>query len=181
MISITGYYQEGLAAAGITNNNMQTTGVEDTFNWTNGNHQIKTGGSFFYNMYRENGIYYGSGLATFSGTFTGNAIADFLEGRAASLRQNTGVYHRFYQPDPSVPPGRLENLAPAYARSRRSLGSIRCIHRRKHRRHVRSQRTSRNGSRLLHLVCSRLEIKGVPDGIVPTKWHDFVPAPRLCL
>ena len=102
VISITGYYQEGLAAGGITNNNMETVGVEDTFNWTLGNHTVKMGGAFFFNEYRENGIYYGAGLATFSGSFTGNALADFLEGRAASLRQNSGVYHRFHQPDPSL-------------------------------------------------------------------------------
>src|SRR6202012_5634299 len=62
----------------------------------------KLGGSFFYNQYREDGVYYGSGLATFSGSFTGNALADFLEGRAASLRQNSGVHHRFHQPDPAL-------------------------------------------------------------------------------
>jgi hypothetical protein len=102
VIAITGYYQQGLAAAGITDVAMQTWGLEDTFNWTKGNHQIKMGGSFFYNQYREDGIYYGAGLVTFSGSFTGNALADFLEGRASALRQNTGVHHRFTQTDPAL-------------------------------------------------------------------------------
>ncbi len=66
VIAITGYYQQGLAAAGITDVAMQTSGIEDTFNWTKGNHEIKFGGSYFYNQYREDGIYYGAGLVTFS-------------------------------------------------------------------------------------------------------------------
>ena len=175
VIAITGYYQQGLAAAGITNNNMQTIGLEDTFNWTLGNHQIKIGGSYFYNQYREDGVYYGSGLATFSGSFTGNALADFLEGRAASLRQNSGVYHRFHQPDPALfvqddwrvthkltldlglrweafaafTGGATEGTFEAYVQSKRfptaPLGLL----------------TAGD--------------PGVPDGIVPTKWDNFAP------
>lgn len=175
VISITGYYQEGLAAAGITNNNMQTIGAEDTFNWTAGNHEIKTGGSFFYNIYRENGIYYGAGLATFSGSFTGNALADFLEGRAASLRQNTGVYHRFHQPDPSLffqddwkfsrrltldLGVRWEAFAAFVGGNTEGTFSP-------------NVQSTRFPTAPLGLLTAG--DPGVPDGIVPTKWHTFVP------
>ena len=175
VISITGYYQEGLAAGGITNNNMQTIGAEDTFNWTVGNHEIKTGGSYFYNMYRENGIYYGAGLVTFSGSFTGNALADFLEGRAASLRQNTGVYHRFHQPDPALffqDDWKLTQRLTldfgvrweAYAAfvGGNTEGTF-----------VPNVQSTRFPNAPIGLLTAG--DKGVPDGIVPTKWHDFMP------
>lgn len=175
VIAITGYYQQGLAAAGITNNNMQTLGVEDTFNWTLGNHQIKTGGSFFYNQYREDGVYYGSGLATFSGSFTGNALADFLEGRAASLRQNTGVHHRFHQPDPSL---FFQDDWRATHKLTLDLGV---------RWEAYAAFTGGNteGTFVPYKQSTRFPTAplglltagdpGVPDGIVPTQWHNFVP------
>jgi hypothetical protein len=175
VISITGYYQQGLAAAGITNNNMQTLGIEDTFNWTLGNHQVKTGGSFFYNQYREDGVYYGSGLATFSGSFTGNALADFLEGRAASLRQNSGVHHRFHQPDPALfiqDDWRITHRFTldlgvrweAYAAftGGNTEGTFEPF--------VQSKRFPNAPLGLL-----TAGDPGVPDGIVPTQWHNFVP------
>jgi hypothetical protein len=175
VISITGYYQQGLAAAGITNNNMQTLGVEDTFNWTLGNHQVKIGGSFFYNQYREDGVYYGSGLATFSGSFTGNALADFLEGRAASLRQNSGVHHRFRQPDPAL---FLQDDWRVTHRLTVDLGV---------RWEAFAAFTGGNtegtfepfvqSKRFPNAPLGLLTAgdPGVPDGIVPTQWHNFVP------
>ncbi len=177
VISITGYYQQGLAAAGITNNNMQTLGLEDTFNWTLGNHQTKAGGSFFFNQYREDGVYYGSGLATFSGSFTGNALADFLEGRAASLRQNSGVYHRFHQPDPALffqDDWRMTHKLTvdlgirweAYAAfvGGNTEGTF-----------MPNVQSKRFPTAPLGLLTAG--DPGVPDGIVPTKWDYF--APRL--
>ena len=175
VIQINGYYQEGLAAAGITNNNMQTLGIEDTFNWTLGNHQLKIGGSFFYNQYREDGVYYGSGLATFTGSFTANALADFLEGRAASLRQNSGVHHRFRQPDPALflqDDWRVNHKLTldlgvrweAYAAftGGNTEGTF-----------VPNVQSTRFPNAPLGLLTAG--DSGVPDGIVPPKWHDFVP------
>jgi Carboxypeptidase regulatory-like domain/TonB-dependent Receptor Plug Domain len=175
VISITGYYQEGLAAGGITNNNMETIGAEDTFNWTLGNHSVKLGGAFFFNEYRENGIYYGAGLVTFSGSFTGNALADFLEGRAASLRQNSGVYHRFHQPDPSLfvqDDWRITRQLTvdlgvrweAYAAfvGGNTEGTF-----------VPNVQSSRFPTAPLGLLSAG--DAGVPDGIVPTQWHNVVP------
>jgi hypothetical protein len=175
VIAITGYYQEGLAAGGITNNNMQTFGVEDTFNWTIGDHEIKTGGSFFYNQYREDGIYYGAGLATFSGSFTGNALADFLEGRAASLRQNSGVYHRFHQPDPAL---FFQDDWKATRKLTLNLGVrweayAAFVGGNTEGTFVPNVQSTRFPTAPLGLLTAG--DSGVPDGIVPTKWHDFVP------
>ncbi|MBV9180281.1 MAG: TonB-dependent receptor [Acidobacteria bacterium] len=175
VISISGYYQQGLAAAGITNNNMQTWGAEDTFNWTVGNHQIKTGGSFFFNQYRENGVYYGVGLATFTGTFTGNALADFLEGRAASLRQNSGVYHRFHQPDPAL---FLQDDWRITHRLTVDLGV-------RWEAYAAFVGGNTEGTFVPYVQSARFPRaplglltagdRGVRDGIVPTQWHVFVP------
>ena len=175
VIAITGYYQQGLAAAGITDVAMQTSGIEDTFNWTKGNHEIKFGGSYFYNQYREDGIYYGAGLVTFSGSFTGNALADFDEGRAASLRQNTGVHHRFHQPDPSLFAQdswrvthqltlnlgvRWEAFIPFTGGN--TVGTF-----------VPNVQSTRFPTAPLGLLTAG--DPGVPDGIVNTNWHNFVP------
>ena len=175
VFSITGYYQEGLAAGGITNNNMQTLGAEDTFNWTLGNHEIKAGGSFFENAYREDGIYYGAGLVSFSGSFTGNALADYLEGRSSALRQNSGVYHRFTQPDPAL-----------FAQD-----TWRVTHKLTLDLGVRweayfafkggnTEGTFSPGVQSTRFPTAPLGLltagdPGVVDGIVPTKWHYFVP------
>ncbi len=175
VISITGYYQQGLAAAGITNNNMQTLGISDAFNWILGNHTVKAGGSFFYNQYREDGVYYGAGLATFSGSFTGNALADFLEGRAASLRQNSGVYHRFHQPDPAL---FVQDDWRVTHRLTLDLGI---------RWEAFAAFTGGNtfGTFIPNVQSKRFPTAplglltagdpGVPDGIVPTQWFKFAP------
>ena len=175
VFSITGYYQEGLAAGGITNNNMQTLGAEDTLNWTLGNHEIKAGGSFFYNMYRENGIYYGAGLVTFSGSFTGNALADYLEGRSSALRQNSGVYHRFTQPDPAL---FVQDDWRVTHRLTLDLGI-------RWEAYAAFKGGNTEGTFMPNVQSTRFPTAplglltagdpGVPDGIVPTKWHDFVP------
>ena len=175
VISITGYYQQGLAAAGITNNNMQTIGIEDTFNWTLGNHQVKTGGSVFYNEYREDGVYYGSGLATFSGSFTGNALADFLEGRAASLRQNSGVHHRFHQPDPSLffqDDWRLSHKLTLDLGIRWEVYAA-FVGGNTEGTFVPNVQSTRFPNAPLGLLTAG--DPGIVDGIVPTKWHDVVP------
>jgi hypothetical protein len=175
VISITGYYQQGLAAAGITNNNMQTIGIEDTFNWTIGNHQVKLGGSFFYNQYREDGVYYGSGLATFSGSFTGNALADFLEGRAASLRQNSGVHHRFHQPDPAL---FLQDVWRLSHKLTVNLGArweayAAFVGGNTEGTFVPNVQSQRFPTAPLGLLTAG--DPGIVDGIVPTKWLNFVP------
>ncbi|QHN03582.1 hypothetical protein FTO74_09520 [Granulicella sp. WH15] len=102
VIAITGYFQMGLAAPGNDNAYQQTIGIEDTFNWNIGNHAIKLGGSFFWNIMREQGSYLSGGLVTFNGYQTTNALADFLLGNALSLRQNNGIFHTLHNPDPAL-------------------------------------------------------------------------------
>ncbi len=101
-ISISGYWTMGMGSGGPDNLHQQTFGAEDVFNWSKGNHAIKLGGSFFWNRYAEQGEYLGTGQAVFTGFATGNALGDFLLGRANTLRQNNGASHSLTDPAPSL-------------------------------------------------------------------------------
>lgn len=62
----------------------------DTLSWNRGSHAIKAGTWLAYNRYEEYSNWLGSGQIRFTGAFTGNALADFEVGQAASFRQNNG-------------------------------------------------------------------------------------------
>ncbi len=96
--SITGYWSMGSARP--KDIAQQSFGAFDTFNWTRGNHTIKAGGSFMWNKYSETSAGGGSASYTFSGATTGNALADFLLGKANTFEQDSGYYHRTHAPDP---------------------------------------------------------------------------------
>lgn len=101
-IIVTGYWTMGVGGAGNNNQYDQSYGGIDTFYWTHGNHTAKFGGSFLWSNWQENGLFLGSGQATFSGSSTGNALADFLLGRANTFEQNSGAIHRLHAPDPAL-------------------------------------------------------------------------------
>jgi hypothetical protein len=101
-ISINGYWTMGMGSGGPDNLHQQSFGAEDTFDWSLGNHSIKLGGSFFWSRYAEQGEYLGTGAATFTGFATGNALADFLLGRANTFRQNNGASHSLHEPAPAL-------------------------------------------------------------------------------
>ena len=98
-VAINGYWTMGMGSGGPDNLHQQSFGAEDTFDWSAGNHSLRMGGSFIWNRYAEQGEYLGTGEATFSGFATGNALADFLLGRANTFRQNNGASHSLHQPD----------------------------------------------------------------------------------
>lgn len=100
--TVTGYFKGGTGGPGHNDTSVLIYGLSDTFNLTKGNHTIKFGGSFMENQYHENAIFNGSSSATFNGSATGNALADFLEGKANSFGQNSGAFHRTHAPDPSL-------------------------------------------------------------------------------
>lgn len=102
LLVIAGFWTMGLGGQGPTNIAMQQIGVMDTFNWTRGNHTVKLGGSFIWNKYAETGVFLESGKATFTGFATGNAMADFLLGRANNFEQNSGAFHRLHVSDPAL-------------------------------------------------------------------------------
>jgi len=92
----------GMGAGGPINIHQQVFGLEDTFNWTAGNHGIKFGGAYMFNQVHEHGEYFGTGEAIFNGSISGNALADFLLGHASTFRQNNGANHDLHLADPSL-------------------------------------------------------------------------------
>jgi hypothetical protein len=102
MIAITGYWTMGTGGSGQDNQSQSAYGILDTYNYTKGNHALKFGGSFILDRYSETAEFLGSAKLAFSGSTTGNALADFLEGHANTFQQNNGSFHRLHAPDPSL-------------------------------------------------------------------------------
>jgi hypothetical protein len=103
MVAIAGYWTMGTGGSGQLNQSQGAYGVLDTFNYTRANHSLKLGGSFVLDKYQETGEFLGSAKLAFSaGSTTGNALADFLEGHAATFTQNNGSFHRLHAPDPAL-------------------------------------------------------------------------------
>jgi hypothetical protein len=106
--NISGYATAGPAGAGPSNISQMSYGLVDTAVLTRGRHTIKLGASYVWNPYREDGGASAgatlgfSGAATAAGSVNGNAIADFLLGRAASLVQSSSVHHRTHSFDPAL-------------------------------------------------------------------------------
>jgi hypothetical protein len=101
-IGITGYWTMGTYQSGPSDITQQSIGLIDTFNYAVNNHTIKAGGSFILNKYNETGLLQGSGTLKFTGSTTGNALVDFLEGKANSFVQTNNVRHRVHQVDPAL-------------------------------------------------------------------------------
>ncbi len=62
----------------------------NNFSWTRGAHSLKFGGYYSYDRFDATLSLAGAGILTVGGEFTGNALADFMLGRASSLRQTNG-------------------------------------------------------------------------------------------
>ncbi len=100
--AITGYWTMGTGGSGPTTVAQLSYGIADTFNWILGRHALKMGGGFIFNRYQETASYLASTKSTYSGIFTGNALADFELGMSSSLTQNPGSFHRVHEIDPSL-------------------------------------------------------------------------------
>jgi hypothetical protein len=101
-INITGYWIMGTAGSGQANNSQGAYGILDTYNYTRGNHTLKFGGAYIMDILRTDGQFLVAGKLGFTGSATGNALADFLEGHAATFQQNNGTYQRYHSADPSL-------------------------------------------------------------------------------
>jgi hypothetical protein len=92
----------GTAGSGQANNSQGAYGILDTLSYTKGNHSLKFGGSFIMDTSRSDGQFLVAGKLAFTGSSSGNALADFLEGHANTFQQNNGTYSRLHSPDPSL-------------------------------------------------------------------------------
>jgi hypothetical protein len=109
---INGFWQMGPANAGPNDNDQQAFGAFNTVNLTRGHHNIKLGGSYVWEKYTANGNKNAGANFTFTGaatastvngkTVNGNALADFLEGKANSLLQTSSSIQRQYSYDPAL-------------------------------------------------------------------------------
>jgi hypothetical protein len=101
-INITGYWIMGTAGSGQANNSQGAYGILDTYNYTRGNHTLKFGGAYIMDILKTDGQFLVAGKLGFTGSVTGNALADFLEGRANTFQQNNGTHQRYHSADPSL-------------------------------------------------------------------------------
>jgi hypothetical protein len=69
--------------------------LSDDFSWLRGNHYIQAGGSMVFGTKRQTNFSGSAGQWFFSGQFTGNPIADYLLGDAATFNQ-TSTEPRYY-------------------------------------------------------------------------------------
>jgi hypothetical protein len=96
---IAGYWQMG---GGAPNNTASfNLGISDTFNWVRGHHEWKFGGAYIWIHNAGTNGNSSGGQFTFNGLATGNALADFLQGRA-SLTQTNQNYLRNHSQNPSL-------------------------------------------------------------------------------
>ncbi len=87
-ITVTGAWQGG--SDGEKDELDQVLQLSDSVTWIRGSHSVKTGGSFVYLYYDFNGTSRSAGLVGIGSSFTGNAMADFQLGRAASFDLSNG-------------------------------------------------------------------------------------------
>ncbi|MDZ4802236.1 MAG: TonB-dependent receptor [Bryobacteraceae bacterium] len=69
--------------------------VTDTLSWVKGAHSLRMGGYFSFDRYNALLSLAGAGIMTVGGEATGNVLADFMMGRATSLRQTNGTRRAF--------------------------------------------------------------------------------------
>jgi hypothetical protein len=98
---IAGYWQMGTTGAGPINAASFNLGISDTFNWVRGHHEWKFGGGYIWIHNASTNGGSSGGQFTFSGLATGNALADFLQGKA-SLTQTNQTYLRNHSQNPSL-------------------------------------------------------------------------------
>ncbi len=173
--NILGYWQMGTNGGGPNDTASSTLGVSDTLNWIFPGHEMKIGGAFMRHRFSNTGGGDSNGLFTFTGSSTGNALADFLEGKANSLTQDNGVFLRSHSQDPSLfiqenwrASHRLTlNLGlrweyyPPYT-GQNNTGTF-----------VAGVQSTRFPSAPLGLLTSG--DRGIPDGALHTPWNTFAP------
>ncbi len=65
--------------------------VSDKLSWITGRHSLKFGGLYLHIHHFSTSQYGGSGFFTFDGSYTGNAVADYMIGRSTNLFQQSSL------------------------------------------------------------------------------------------
>jgi hypothetical protein len=99
--SISGYFSPGAPGApGYDYEN--TFEISETIGWTRGAHQMTFGFAGEHVQMNNDGLFQMNANLTFSGSVTGNALADFLTGNASTLKQGNGQLGRDSQNMPAL-------------------------------------------------------------------------------
>jgi hypothetical protein len=173
--TVTGYWTMGTNNAGPNDLSSMSLGAADTFSATWGKHEFKFGGAYIWDKFHSTGGAASNGIFQFTGNVTGNALADFLLGRASSLRQNNGVKFRSHSQDPSffvqdnwrVTPRLSLNLGLRWEYFPMYTGQDNTA------TFIQGQQSERFPTAPLGLVFSGDQ--GIPDGIFKTPWDTFAP------
>jgi outer membrane receptor protein involved in Fe transport len=174
IIRVTGYWT-GLNT-GDDMMPMTTYEGSQTFSWTRGAHSLKFGGSILHNNFVEHAPGARSGQVGFTGAFTGLAPADFLLGMSASFQEQSGLvrdfntlkYAAFIQDNWKIVRrltldlGLRYEINPPYSSTTGQIGTFRAG--------VQSQRYPAAPLGLVYPGDP-----GVPDGLVPTIYTNFMP------
>lgn len=89
-ISVTGFFSAGDAQQPFAKRLNNVYAFMDDFTWVKGRHSLKFGGEFRSDGINVTFINRPNGDFTFTGQYTGNAVADFLMGYPLQFRQATG-------------------------------------------------------------------------------------------
>ncbi len=93
----------GVGGSGPGNQSQLSYGIQDTYNWTHGNHTIKFGGGFNLVKYDETNSFLNDAKMTFNNSAaTGEALSSWIVGNPYTFNQNNGSLHRLHSPDPSL-------------------------------------------------------------------------------
>lgn len=173
-IFVTGRWQKGIF--GNSNFDQQAWNISDTVSVLKGSHSLKFGAWALISRFVEDGNWLGSGQVRFQPQFTGNVLADFMMGRAASLRQNNGndrdflsdSYHFFAQDDWQISPRVSLNLGLRYELNRPF---------RSHRDEMQAFRFGQQSTLIPAAPTGMLfpGDPGIPRGVMQTDRNDFGP------
>lgn len=103
-MTVTGFLGTiGVGGSGANNQSQLNYGIQDTYNWTHGNHTLKFGGGFNLIKYTETATFLNDAKMTFNNSGpTGEALSSWITGHPFTFNQNNGSNHRLHSPDPSV-------------------------------------------------------------------------------
>lgn len=100
--NVTGYWIMGNQGSEYTTLGNLTYGINDNLDYTHGRHSAKFGGELIENRFPYASVNDGSTMNTANGSYTGNALADFEEGHMNKFTQDSGLFARLYNLDPSL-------------------------------------------------------------------------------
>jgi hypothetical protein len=79
-VSVSNYFSAGCGTCAPAYFNRNTVQAADDVDWIHGKHQLVFGGEWIHHQLNSSNIYDGNGTFSFNGTYTGDALADFMLG-----------------------------------------------------------------------------------------------------